>query len=159
MAGTAICGCADEKSRLGSEFRYFKPFHVDEIDPEAIELTEEIFGIELVERSEPWGAVTIFPFARDAFDGAVDGEFDFAGQAAQGRCTPWVWYVTDSPRSLAHELGHAYGLGHVDEPCNLMQPRFSCEAGAPRVSEQQLRVVREESGNQEHVCASLSPPL
>ncbi|MEL6706558.1 MAG: matrixin family metalloprotease [Bacteroidota bacterium] len=152
-------GCSDEGIRLGNEFRYFLPSHVDTLDPRAIELTEEIFGIELVEQSEPWGAVTIFPFDRDAFEGAFEGDFDAAGESYLGRCTPWVWYVTDKPLALAHELGHAYGLAHVDEPCNVMLPRFSCQEGSFEASWQQIQVVREESWNQEHVCEGLSPPL
>ncbi|MEM6293829.1 MAG: matrixin family metalloprotease [Myxococcota bacterium] len=150
-------GCGEREAQQSNVFRYFKPAHVEEIDPAAIELTEDIFGVELVETSDPWGAVTIFPFSRNAFEGAFEPEFEVGGEASLGRCTPWVWYVTDSPLVLAHELGHAYGLGHVDEPCNVMLPRLSCEDGTFKASEQQIRIVREEAWNQKYVCKQLSP--
>jgi hypothetical protein len=159
VAAVLFSGCAEDDKRQANVFRYFKPAHVEEIDPRAIELTEELFGVELVEQSHPWGAVAIFPFSREAFEDAFEGEFDAAGEAYLGRCTPWVWYVTDTPLALAHELGHAYGLAHVDEPCNIMLPKFLCEEGPFEATEEQIRVVREESWNQEHVCEMLwSPP-
>lgn len=154
-----LSGCNEDGPREANVFRYFLPAHVDSIDPWAIELTEDIFGVELVEHPDPWGAVAIFPFDRDAFDGAFDGEFDLNGEAYIGRCTPWVWYVTDSPRTLAHELGHAYGLAHVDTPCNIMLPGTSCDDGLDEATEEQIQTVREESWNQERVCETLSPPL
>jgi hypothetical protein len=150
-------GCAEEEVREANAFRYFKPAHVAQIDPHALALTEDIFGVELVEQSEPWGAVAIFPFSRDAFDGAFDGEFDAAGEAYLGRCSDWVWYVTDTPIALAHELGHAYGLAHVDEPCNVMLPRFSCDTGVFEATEAQRRMVREEAWNQRRVCDAVTP--
>lgn len=159
-AAVAVSGllsaCTEDPRREANVFRYFTPAHVDTIDPRAIELTEEIFGVELVEHSEAWGAVAVFPFDRDDFDGAFDGEFDVNGQAHIGRCTPWIWYVTDSPLALAHEMGHAYGLAHVDTPCNIMLPELSCEDGSYEVTDEQIRTVREESWDQEEVCEILS---
>lgn len=152
-----LSACAEESDRAADELWFFEPGHVDQLDPEAVEIAEDIFGLELVEQPTPWGSVTIFPFDRDAFEGGAEPEYDIGGQGAAGRCSPWLWYVTDVPEVLAHELGHAYGLEHVDTPCNIMAPTLSCDTSELFITPAQLRTVREQSWYDQHVCTSLSP--
>ena len=51
---------------------------------------------------------------------------------------------TDCGRLLAHEIGHAFGLQHVDDMTNLMHPGWAEE----RISEQQAEQVRREARQQ-----------
>lgn len=53
------------------------------------------------------------------------------------RCVPVIW-AHDRAITLAHELGHALGLEHVDDPGNLMHP----DAAGLDLDEDQIDFMR-----------------
>ena len=155
----SLQGCQEDQPGVADELRYFVPSHVERLDPGAVEFAEDIFGLELVEQGTAWGAVTVFPFERDDFGGPIGPEFDGAkGRAVAGRCTSWFWYLDEFPETFAHELGHTYGLEHVDSPFNLMEPALNCDPADLTISDSQFQTIRETSWLEESICNSLPPP-
>lgn len=59
-----------------------------------------------------------------------------------GRCGAVIW-AEPSSAYIAHELGHAHGLHHVDEPGNLMSPN----AGGTDLEDWQLDTIDEYATN------------
>ena len=74
--------------------------------------TEEILGFQLEQTNEFYGSIVIELWPRPR--GGIQGYF-----SSNGFCRPWVQSV-ESPRILAHELGHALGLEHRNDLENLM---------------------------------------
>lgn len=63
--------------------------------------------------------------------------------------------VIDVGRVVAHELGHAFGLGHTDEPGNLLNPTYSTRIRGP-VGKWELSEMKKRYG--EPVVATPTPP-
>lgn len=74
----------------------------------------DVLEIECVEAQHSDGALTLILTDNDDSDTNVEGEnFDRP-------CRPVSWSSGSDPYILAHEIGHAMGLEHVDDPDRLM---------------------------------------
>lgn len=110
-----ISGCSseDEPEHRSDTVPIDPVAYLPAFSPETLEGAAEILGLELVER-DTWGdhgAVVLIRVEEE-----VAG---FRGYTEVENCTPVVWAI-DNPNTLAHELGHALGLLHVDDRDNLL---------------------------------------
>jgi hypothetical protein len=116
----AIQKAADELNALVG----YERFTVEMVDSEAL-----VDG-EVIVREDP--SVMEIP---SKYGGKVVGVTTFHRSGAVVRLAPGA-----SLRGIAHELGHAAGLEHVDDPSNLMHPAIL--AGEWTLTEEQLDAIR-----------------
>jgi len=129
IAVLALTACEEPDGRADT-VSFFIPPDWFELSEEAIEEAELIYGIELEQADGPAGAATFFLVA-----------FSTEGAASGASCTPWISAPRDSPGLIAHELGHALGLEHVDDPSNVMSPSMPGED----VTGQQIDQIRHQA--------------
>ena len=139
IAGTALLAlsaCEDPDGRSDT-VSYFVPPDWFELSDDAIEETELIYGIDLIPADDTAGAVAVFLVA-----------FSTVGWGSGTSCTPWISAPRDDPRAVAHEMGHALGLEHVDDPKNIMSP----VAPGDEATEEQLDQIRHQAWVLETQC-------
>lgn len=106
--------------------------------PETIAEAEEILGMQLVPMEGDGGVTLTMHPAIGELRGWTD---------APDACTPVSW-SEDSARVLAHELGHALGLQHVEEPGNVM----GMEIEAWELTDEQVDTMRMYAWYMQHEC-------
>ncbi len=106
----ALSACEEPDGRADT-VSHFVPPDWFELSQDAIDETEFIYGLELLESDAASGSIAVFLVA-----------FGTEGWGAGNTCTPWISAPRDNPRFIAHEFGHALGLEHTDEPTNIMNP-------------------------------------
>lgn len=106
-------------------------------EPAFVDAIEDAFGMEVVETSDPYGAVSVYLY-QEAQDGIVLGE-----SAGFMPCGSSLW-STMEPQTLAHEIGHSLGLEHVDDDANLMHPELG--PGRFELNDEQLETARISAG-------------
>lgn len=127
LLAVAACGEPDGRSDTVS---FFVPPDWFELSDEGIDETEAIYGIELIPSEQPAGSVAVFLVA-----------FSSRGWGSGTSCTPWISAPRDNPRAIAHEMGHALGLAHVDDTSNVMHP----SAPGQDITDAQLDQVRRQA--------------
>lgn len=134
-----LVACEEPEGRSDT-LRYVVPPGLEAPSQESLDQVAELFGLEVVEEDGPAGAVSIF-LAEE-----VEGRsLNFASGLS---CTPYVYVESPNPAVLAHEIGHAYGLHHVDDPENLM-----AEApGGLDLTDRQIDTVRKNAWILENDC-------
>ncbi len=142
----AACGDEEATEYRSDTLRWFVWPSLQEPSPEDIEAVEDIFGMEMVRADGAFGAVTIYlvepgPPPLDNWGTGVS-------------CTPHVSVNAGRVESLAHEIGHTHGLGHLDVPGNLMTS--TADNGTDLTSEQ-IDKVRESAWRIESSCIEDEP--
>ena len=129
IALLALTACEEPDGRSDT-VSFFVPPDWFELSEEAIEETELIYGIELEQEDEAAGSVAVFLVG-----------FSTVGWGSGTSCTPWISAPRDDPRAIAHEMGHALGLAHVDDTSNVMHPSTPGED----VTDQQIDQIRRQA--------------
>lgn len=138
IALLAATACEEPDGRSDT-VSFFVPPTWPELSQEAIDETEFIYGIELVPEDGAPGAVAVF-LVEDGTQGWGSG----------ASCTPWIFSPAEEPRLIAHEMGHALGLVHVDDSSNIMHPLNPGED----ITDQQIDQIRQHAWVLNTQCSS-----
>lgn len=135
LAATSVVsiGCETEELKTGRS----DVVHIDNVfgqqghSSETITSAEELLGLELNYESVPANHGVIMAFVDEPI-----GHLGGADVAVY--CAPVIWSI-DVDVYFAHEVGHALGLRHVDDPNNLMSEKVT----GTELTNEQIDVMRE----------------
>lgn len=132
--------------------RFLPPTFPDPTGPVAWTFTiEELTGIEFLETDIRVGAVAMIPIRDEPIDDTVE-----LGQFSGGTCAPWISFLPTNNLHFGHMLGHAAGLDHHPDSCNLMAEsigvdRFECSED-PSFEGDQVDTLRAYAWALENLC-------
>ena len=139
-----LASCTEEASDRGNEF--IPVFWIDaRTDPEdfgsfdVIENACAFWGLPCIEATTFPGSIVIII---SETSGHASDHTDLLGFAVYDPCEPVIWSFDDEV-ALAHEIGHAFTLEHVNDPANIMY--FTKVEGMEHATLGQDSIVAEEA--------------
>jgi hypothetical protein len=138
----AVSACADtdDGPHRADELPVYQLPGFQPLADSTLDGAQEILGLEFI--ADEWGRGAVGMVWVERCMGS------HCGATKHDDCRPVVWTI-DNDYALAHELGHALGLLHSEDPTNLMFPT----APTDNLTDDQIDQIRWKAWHLQHECS------